>query len=255
MSQINTQRYYSSEIFGMFARAFSYIGGGLVIVLAYSVYATGMSVEFISEWALNVLGLSFIVLLAALLLGAVLALLKVQKLRSFDETEAQKWRQFGLQASSGIATLALTYTLLGICLGIGGLSDANLSPDTINQVIADLTAQFSTAFMSSVIGLPISAAMRTILIISMAALPAAPIVVTKINLDWRKDMKFLVFNIVVLLSLGYLVTGQKNQSVGNWLDALPEKILNSYETKDLTNFLPEKMLSLLDTRKKVSTSP
>jgi len=59
--------------------------------------------------------------------------------------------------------------LLGICLGIGGLSDANLSPDTINQVIADLTAQFSTAFMSSVIGLPISAAMRTILIISMAA--------------------------------------------------------------------------------------
>ena len=57
-------------------------------------------------------------------------------------------------------------------------------------------------------------------------------------------MKFLVFNIVVLLSLGYLVTGQKNQSVGNWLDALPEKILNSYETKDLTNFLPEKQVEL-----------
>ena len=169
MSLLNTQRYYSSEIFGMFARAFSYIGGGLVIVLAYSVYATGMSVEFISEWAVNVLGLSFIVLLAALLFGAVLALLQVQKLRTYNEVEAQKWRQFGLQASSGIATLALTYTLLGICLGIGGLSDANLSPDTINQVIADLTAQFSTAFMSSVIGLPISAAMRTILIISMAA--------------------------------------------------------------------------------------
>ena len=118
MSLINIHRSYSSEIFGMFARAFSYIGGGLVIVLAYSVYATGMSVEFISEWAVNVLGLSFIVLLAALLLGAVLALLKVQKLRSYNEVEAQKWRQFGLQASSGIATLALTYTLLGICLGI-----------------------------------------------------------------------------------------------------------------------------------------
>ena len=57
-------------------------------------------------------------------------------------------------------------------------------------------------------------------------------------------MKFLVFNIVVLLSLGYLVTGQKNQSVGNWLDALPEKILNSYESKDLTNFLPEKKVEL-----------
>ena len=57
-------------------------------------------------------------------------------------------------------------------------------------------------------------------------------------------MKFLVFNIVVLLSLGYLVTGQKNQSVGNWLDALPEKILSSYETKDLTNFLPEKQVEI-----------
>ena len=60
-------------------------------------------------------------------------------------------------------------------------------------------------------------------------------------------MKFLVFNIVVLLSLGYLVTGQKNQSVGNWLDALPEKILNSYETKDITNFLPEKQVELART--------
>ena len=60
-------------------------------------------------------------------------------------------------------------------------------------------------------------------------------------------MKFLVFNIVVLLSLGYLITGQKNQSVGNWLDALPEKILNSYETKDLTNFLPEKQVELAQT--------
>jgi len=60
-------------------------------------------------------------------------------------------------------------------------------------------------------------------------------------------MKFLVFNIVVLLSLGYLITGQKNQSVGNWLDALPEKILSSYETKDLTNFLPEKQVEITRT--------
>ena len=60
-------------------------------------------------------------------------------------------------------------------------------------------------------------------------------------------MKFLVYNIVVLLSLGYLKTGQKNQSVGNWLDAMPEKILNSYETKDLTNFLPEKQVELART--------
>lgn len=163
-----------AETFGMLARAFSYLGGVLVIVLAYAVYQTGMSPEFISEWAVGVLGFSFILFLAALLLAAVLAVLKVQRNRDRHEVEAQKWQQFGLQASSGIATLALTYTLLGICLGIGGLSDANLSPDTINQVIADLTAQFSTAFMSSVIGLPISAAMRTLLIISLTIPAGGP---------------------------------------------------------------------------------
>ena len=52
-------------------------------------------------------------------------------------------------------------------------------------------------------------------------------------------MKFLVFNIVVLLSLGYLITGQKNQSVGNWLDALPQKIINSYEDKDFSPLLSQ----------------
>ena len=63
-------------------------------------------------------------------------------------------------------------------------------------------------------------------------------------------MKFLVFNIVVLLSLGYLVTGQQDQSIGNWLDALPEKVLNSYETKDLTNFLPGTKLESAQTSPK-----
>ena len=52
-------------------------------------------------------------------------------------------------------------------------------------------------------------------------------------------MKFLVFNIVVLLSLGYLITGQKNQSVGNWLDALPQKIINSYEENDFSPLLSQ----------------
>lgn len=52
-------------------------------------------------------------------------------------------------------------------------------------------------------------------------------------------MRFLVFNIVVLLSLGYLLTGQKDQSVGNWLDALPGKITTSYQAGDLTALLTD----------------
>ena len=77
----------ATETFSMLARAFSYLGGVLVIVLAYSVYATGMTPEFISEWAINVLGLSFILFLAALLLASVLAVLKVQKNKHDNEIE------------------------------------------------------------------------------------------------------------------------------------------------------------------------
>jgi hypothetical protein len=50
-------------------------------------------------------------------------------------------------------------------------------------------------------------------------------------------MKFIVFNIVVLLSLGYLFTAQEGQTVGNWLDAIPGKITESYETRDVTPLL------------------
>ena len=67
--------------------------------------------------------------------------------------------------SNLISTLALTYTLLGISLGIGELSSSKLDIDTINQTISKLTQQFSMAFMTSVIGLPLSGLLRSILII------------------------------------------------------------------------------------------
>ena len=51
----------------------------------------------------------------------------------------------GLQAANGIATLALTYTLLGISLGIGSLAGHELGPETIQAVIRDLTRHFSMA--------------------------------------------------------------------------------------------------------------
>jgi len=88
------------------------------------------------------------------------------------DTQRIKWLQAGLQSCNGIATLALTFTLLGISLGIGRLSDGGLTPENINSVIADLTAHFSLAFMTSVIGLPLSAAMRTALIVGNASLMA-----------------------------------------------------------------------------------
>jgi len=63
-------------------------------------------------------------------------------------------------------TLALTYTLLGISLGIGTLAGQELTPETVRGVIQDLTANFSRAFLTTVIGLPVSAALRAVLVVT-----------------------------------------------------------------------------------------
>jgi hypothetical protein len=66
----------------------------------------------------------------------------------------------GMQAANGISTLALTFTLLGISLGIGTLSEQPLTPSSVNEIIGELTKQFSMAFMTTVVGLPSSAILR-----------------------------------------------------------------------------------------------
>ncbi|MBF0246733.1 MAG: hypothetical protein HQL36_01465 [Alphaproteobacteria bacterium] len=76
------------------------------------------------------------------------------------------WFEGGMQAAGGIATLALTFTLFGISLGIGTLADQSLSPETVPTIISELTRHFSMAFMTTVVGLPVSAALRALLIVT-----------------------------------------------------------------------------------------
>ena len=78
------------------------------------------------------------------------------------------WLEAGLQAANGVTTLALTYTLLGISLGVGSMAENELSPDTIQTVVRNLTAQFSMAFLTTVVGLPLSAVLRTLLLVTHA---------------------------------------------------------------------------------------
>ena len=149
--------------------------GVVVIGLAASVILSGNTSANILGWALNVLGLPFILLLGSLVFASLLALVKLYETTSIQNAAERdsirlKWLQAGQQSCNGIATLALTFTLLGISLGIGQLSDGGLTPENINEVIANLTSQFSLAFMTSVIGLPLSAALRTVLIVTNASL-------------------------------------------------------------------------------------
>lgn len=157
---------------GAGTRALSYLLGFVVIGLAFAVYATSADLNDISQWLEGVFGPVFLVMLGGLVFLALLALMKLANMTAGTQSEegakegARAWYETGMQAASGIATLALTYTLLGISLGIGGLADQVLTPDTVQGVIRDLTANFSTAFMTTVVGLPLSAVLRAVLAVT-----------------------------------------------------------------------------------------
>lgn len=157
---------------GLSMQSLSLFLGLVVIVTAIATFATGMSPSRILEWSLDMLGGGFLLLLSVLVLTAMFCC--VQLIHSMHHAQAdlerQKWVQAGLQCCNGIATLALTFTLLGISLGIGQLSNSSLTPDSIDKVIATLTDDFSMAFLTSVIGLPLSAILRTVLIVLNASL-------------------------------------------------------------------------------------
>lgn len=146
------------------SQAASYVLGGLVIATAGVSAVFAIDPAMIASWTLDVLGLGFVGLLGALVLVAAFALVRLNAAAS--DADRRLWLQVGSQAAAGVATLALTFTLLGISLGIGGLAGQELTPETVQPVIRDLTANFSLAFMTTVIGLPLSALLRAAILIT-----------------------------------------------------------------------------------------
>lgn len=131
------------------------IAGLGIIALALASYLTNMSLTALLSWAQAVFGWSFALVFSALLIAGVIACQKLRK-----GANPYYWYEVGQQAANGISTLALTFTLLGISLGIGSLSEQSLSPDNIQHIISNLTKAFSTAFMTTVLGLPSAALLR-----------------------------------------------------------------------------------------------
>jgi hypothetical protein len=157
-------------------QAVSYVLGGSVLLLAVAVAATSLGPEQIAGWAREVFGLTFLALVGGLILAAVYCWVR---LLSAQPAELEVWLEAGLQAAAAVTTLALTYTLYGISLGIGTLAERELTPETVQAIVAELTAQFSLAFMTTVVGLPASAVLRALLSVTaakhrIAPVPAAP---------------------------------------------------------------------------------
>ncbi len=153
------------------SRSLSYVLGAGVITLAIAVGVTSQGPDTIAQWTLEVFGVTFISLFTILIFATVYCW---TRLGQTSQTEAQRtvWLEAGLHAANGVSTLALTYTLLGISLGIGTLSEQELTPSTVQSVISQLTDHFSLAFMTTVVGLPTSAALRALILITHSRLEA-----------------------------------------------------------------------------------
>lgn len=137
------------------ARALAILLALVCVGLAAGVWLTGDGPRDLAARGERVLGPAFIAGIAVLALLALVA-----AVRLWRDPDDGTWRAVGLQAASGIATLALTFTLLGIGLGIATLSEARIAPDTVNAVIATLTERFALAFSTTVVGLPVAAILR-----------------------------------------------------------------------------------------------
>ncbi len=148
------------------SRALSLFLGATAVTLAVSVAATARPVPAIGTWAVDVLSASFVAIFLLLTYATILCLVRLWQGEGASGTAV--WYEAGINSANGIATLALTYTLLGIALGIGQLAEKDLTPTTVQGIIRGLTADFAMAFMTTVIGLPVSAFFRATLAIVRA---------------------------------------------------------------------------------------
>ena len=153
------------QVFDTGSRAAAAMLGGIVVALAVAAMATSLSAGDIAAWAQRVFGATFIALMAGLVFTSLVCWVRLR------QTKGERvWLEAGVQAANGVTTLALTYTLLGITLGIGTLASQELTPETVRGVIQELTQNFSLAFLTTVVGLPISAVLRTVLLVTSAGL-------------------------------------------------------------------------------------
>ena len=163
------------------SRALSYLLGISVLGLAAGVALTEVRITDIIVWSDKIFGGLFLGLFCGLVYLAILAIVRVSG-RALTEPGVRSWFEAGVQSATAIATPALAYTLLGISLGIGSLAGQDLNPDTVSGIIRVLTENFSMAFMTTVVGLPVSAVLRAVLLVAYsrseerARIPSSPLV-------------------------------------------------------------------------------
>lgn len=163
------RRTYS--LFDSGSRALSCLLGLAALALAAVVVIGALRPADIAGLLLETFGTAFLGLLAALVFTTLFCWVRQSSL-GHDAARRRPWVEAASQAADGVSTLALTFTLLGISLGIGTLAEKALTPETVQLVVRDLTKHFSLAFMTTVVGLPVSAALRALIRVTEARLIA-----------------------------------------------------------------------------------
>ena len=144
------------------SRSISIFLGCFILVIAFCVFYTGDPLSILSAKAIRIFSMSFIILLSCLITISFFCWIRMLDAQN-DCLERALWHETGCHAANGTATLALTYTLLGISMGIGSLSEQSLTVESIQPIMRDLTSHFSLAFMTTVIGLPVSSVLRALM--------------------------------------------------------------------------------------------
>ena len=149
-------------IAGSGSKSVSLVLGTAVLVAAVASAMMGLDLREIADWAFEVFSVTFMVILGIILAGFAYCLVRLIECRKNGEN-GDVWLEAAVHLAGGVATVALTYTLLGISLGIGTLAGQPVNAETVQSIIGDLTSHFSLAFMTTVIGLPVSAALRAVI--------------------------------------------------------------------------------------------
>ncbi len=112
--------------------------GAVIMLLAIASYMTNMTLIDLLSYVEKVFSFSFVLLFAPLIFFAGYAVVLVNR-ADVDKEQKVFWFEIGQQSANGMSTLALTFTLLGISVGISTLSKQSLTPETVNNVIGVLT--------------------------------------------------------------------------------------------------------------------
>ena len=147
---------------GAGSRGLSIFLGSVAVLIAIASFFSDQSFYGVANWTLKMFGYSFLVIISALIILVCFSWIKMFEAKH-QNIDRQIWVETGQHAANGVATLALTYTLLGISLGISTLSEHELNSGTIQALIGSLTQHFSLAFMTTVVGLPISGILRALI--------------------------------------------------------------------------------------------